>query len=256
MGEFAPVCPPRILEGLDRDGGIGMYHLLLAHDVAANPDDYRKVFSAYRPGLTVIMDNSIIELGDAVGCSVVQEAIGIVPSQIVVLPDVIRDGPATVERVKEALHTWPNTLGMNQQFMVVPQGKTIQEFIKCAQELAELKGAPNKHLITWWGIPRVFAQDFVSRAPAIAICQTLMPKRNVHLLGFSDRILDDVLCSQMPNVRGIDSTTPIRIASYGMEMQLDMPDLPRRGDWWDTAEYIPLMAKNFKTMREWVSVKR
>lgn len=246
--QFAPVVPIHILQRLDEHGQAGRYHLLLAHDVVKHKRAYHKFFvkncTRYN---TVIMDNSVVELGGAVDLDMVEEAVEATRAGVVVLPDVYLYGPATVEATLTAIQPWFNRLTKLAmpipQFMCVPQGQTYNEWVKCAEALA------NDKYIKWWGVPRNFTDRLGSRVEALQILHMLNSDRKIHLLGFSDNIVDDMLAARYGIAEGIDSAVPIRAASYNKEMSLTL-EVPPRGDWWETAEFSMGMVYNAAKTRK------
>lgn len=263
MSDFAPVCPIHIMSGLAKAGLMGKYHLPLAHDVLYHENGYRQLFDVNtKTGSEldhVILDNSVIELGTAVDIKVIGKAAEIVKATVIVLPDVLLDCGATIYNCRKALEEWPRVLDKTlgdgiYTFMVVPQGNTIEEWIHCAEAFAD------DTRIGWWGIPRNFnIKGLGSRKLAVDIIQTLDRThdndRNVHLLGFSDNVLDDILSAQHPYVTGIDSAVPIRAASLGLKMSLAFNHkLPSRGNWWTAPDtvYKDLMGDNLETVRYWI----
>ena len=251
MAKFAPVAPAKVVSYLS-PGACGDYHLLLAHDVASkeNIQDYRTFFGRHR-NMTIIMDNSVIETGNAVDLKIVRQACMAVDTTSVVLPDVLLDGKATVESCQKALEEWPATFSdlfghrTDRGFMIVPQGKTLQEFAWCASQFAD------NPLINFWGIPRNLVGYHGSREKAIDIAHALNPTRRIHLLGFSDDICDDVICAKDRRVEGIDSAVPLRAGSLGIELQFNTDMLPR-GDWWNTAVHVPMMDTNIEKYKSWI----
>lgn len=252
MAKFAPVCPIHILRQLE-PANSGDYHLLLAHDVAVNQQEYKSWFGSHR-NMTVIMDNSVIELGNAVDLKVIKKACDAVDVTTIVLPDVLLDGKATVESCTNALETWPSEFKMylgafsgentskRRGFMYVPQGKTLAEWAWSAQQLAS---HPD---INFWGIPRNMVGEFGTRRDAIELAYALNPHRRIHLLGFSDNIPDDVVCARDRRVEGIDSAVPLRVKD-----QLTFQSNPgKRGDWWDTAVYTRMMDDNIAIYKQWI----
>lgn len=254
MSKFAPVCPAHILQELQLARAFKDYHLVLAHDIVAHKEEYRKVFQGFSWPDAVILDNSIIELGGAVDIEIIKEAAEAVQATVVVLPDVLEDGPESAKLTIANVSPWfeaiNSTTSLNGKFslMAVPQGRTLKEFIECAEALAKV------YNIGWWGIPRNFTDRLGSRKLAVQICRTLNPNRRIHLLGFSDNLLDDILTAQMHCVKGIDSAVPLRAASLGMSMSMEMK-LPPRGDWWDTVTFKDQMIHNCAKIREWVGVQ-
>lgn len=256
MARFCIVAPPPILRRLEESGeGIGSAHLLLAHDVVKHANEYRELFNTSkrdRWGATlvhqnrwIILDNSVIELGNAVDIGMIQEAVEIVNPSCVVLPDVLENWAATVESCSVALEDWPLTL-KSTPFLMIPQGKTLKEFIKCAEYFAENVN------IKFWGVPRNLVKNIGTRRDAIKVCKLLNPARPIHMMGFSNNLADDVLCAGDPNlgVLSIDSAVPLRINE---PIQLGR-EYPGRGDWWDNPTFSPdWTIPNLRKIRKWVS---
>lgn len=257
MARFAPVAPIHLLEAFKLYDQLGSYHLLLAHDILKHKEEYRNTFAVAPwgspiPGYTVILDNSVIELGTAVSIDTILEAAEAVHPTVIVLPDVLGAAQATIEGAHNALINWTHkinqVLGVGKwTYMVVPQGKNLEEFIWCAQQF---KGNP---MIGWWSVPRHMTAKLGARTQATALLHKLNPHKKIHLLGFSDNLLDDIITSQLPMVTGIDSAVPIRAATYGFPFEPVIRNLPPRGGWWDDASsngYVPLMLKNLIAARE------
>lgn len=253
MSRFAPVCPSRVLVELSPSAS-GDYHLLLAHDVAVDPG-YRQFFNQHR-NMIIIMDNSVIELGNAVDIGMIQRAVDAVCPTSIVLPDVLLDAANTYRSCHSALIEWrtafagflasnPKNSFFKRGFMFVPQGKTIQEWAWCAEQFA------NEPDINFWGIPRNLVGQIGTRRGAIEIAHALNPNRAIHLLGFSDNIVDDVICARHPRVIGIDSAVPLRAASENKEMSLSLQIGPR-GSWWDTCKFVPQMDVNINLYQKWI----
>jgi hypothetical protein len=249
MAQFGPVAPPRLVKQLSARAR-GSYHLLLAHDVHAKPKEYGDLYNF--SNAEIIMDNSVVELGDAVTLDFIKSACTTVKCKTVALPDVMSDGKATAERSLAAYEEWlpafEELYGAHNSdwgFMYIPQGRTIEEWATCAQAMC------HHRRINYWGIPRLLTIHSGSRRLGIDIAYALNPIRRIHLLGFSENLVDDVVCARDPRVVGIDSTVPLRAATYDKPMTFDCA-LPKRGDWWDTAEYLPMMDENVNTYKDWI----
>jgi hypothetical protein len=248
MAKFAPVAPAHIVEQLS-EAARGDYHLLLAHDIPKNAEVYKRVYNHF--GFTIIMDNSVIELGNAVDLGLIKQAVAVTSATSIVLPDVMLDGKATVASCEAALDIWYDAfsplLGYSNPwgFMYVPQGKTLEEFAASAEAFAD------KQHINFWGIPRNLVGQIGTRRDAIEVCRALNPQRLIHLLGFSDNLIDDVLCARHRYIRGIDSAVPLRAASEGTDISLAMKIGPR-GNWWDEAKFVYKMNDNINTFSRWI----
>lgn len=246
MAKFAPVAPPRILREMKGNGG--SYHLVLAHDILRTPEEYRHWRSQLILDPTVILDNSITELGSAVDVSVIEEAAEICEATVIVLPDVYNNMQATIDSCTAAHYNWPHDKLLrsgNRKYMFVPQGNTLEEFTYCAEALKD------SFLVGWWGIPRNLTNKLGTREKAAKVCAMLNPTRRIHLLGFSDNIIDDMLCASFPWITGIDSAVPLRAATEGKKMSMVL-EMGPRGKWFEQAPFVPLMQDNVDTVGRWV----
>lgn len=253
MSEFAPVCPPQILQKFKAYGQLGDYHLLLAHDIANNPEVYGEIFSrTHFNSMQIILDNSVIELGGAVNIDTIVTAARVVKPTTTVLPDVLLDKQATITNCRQALVDWTAAFDhayLDPNFMIVPQGRTLKEWIECAEHFAD------DPQINFWGIPRNIEKTAIrSRRDLVDIVHAINPSRSIHLLGFSDNVIDDILTARHHLVSGIDSAVPIRAVSAGIPLSLTgtLNRMPPRGDWWQTAEFTPAMLDALKLARQWV----
>lgn len=249
MAKFGPVAPIHVVNKLS-PAACGDYHLLLAHDVAANAREYGQFFNSRR-NMTIIMDNSVIELGNAVDLKIVHKACEAVDSTTIVLPDVMLEGKETVESCAAALLSWPSQFvdlfgtRADRGFMIVPQGRSLEEFAWCASQFAHHPS------INFWGVPRNLVKEIGSRARAIDIVSALNPTRRIHMLGFSDNVCDDVICAKDRRVEGIDSAVPLRAGNLGIDFNFNTV-MPPRGDWWDNASHVPLMDDNIINYSRWI----
>lgn len=258
MPRFAPVAPVGVLRRLKELNSLGSYHLLLAHDVLEHLDAYRNVFSslAYHPIKTIIMDNSVVELGEHCSIDTVLPAVYATSANVIVLPDVYMKGPESLEATKGAYNVWAKAckdLSYDWSFMVVPQGRNFEEWIECARALS-MSDLPK---VGWWGVPRNFRSLGISRSAAVGLCQRLQSNWQIHMLGFSDDPQDDIYTARTLSayVVGIDSAVPLRIAndpinmSFYTYMDSSMP-LPPRKDWYGKAVVNALMLDNLHCVRQ------
>lgn len=261
MAQFAPVAPARILEQYHQKRILGEYHLILAHDIVHDPltrEIYRNVFGERDWDGMVILDNSVIELGNAVNLDIIAEAAKISQANVIVLPDVLEQMEATVQSITKALPEWLERFDLdlgdgNYRFMMVPQGKTINEWKLCAAALQALADEYGLGIV--WGVPRNLVKLHGSRQYVLEWLTDRNTMAPVHLLGFSDNVQDDIYCATTyPIVTGIDSAVPIRAASMHMTFEQVISDngitFPPRADWWDRARWMPQMADNLLEARE------
>lgn len=251
MAKFAPVIPVSIAQGLDRYGVLGTYHLLLAHYIVRYPKEHDYLYN--RAGTEIILDNSVIELGNAVDMDTILRAAHTVRPATTVLPDVLLDTEATIEACSSAYPIWVKAFQQAQlkpAFMIVPQGKTLEDWVRCAEHFADDNKFP---FINFWGIPRNAVKYFGTRMSLPTIARALNPHRTIHLLGFSDNVLDDVCTAQLSYVHGIDSAVPFRAINQGIPINLhgDLNNMPPRGDWLETATFELQHVAAMRTMQQW-----
>lgn len=252
MAKFAPVAPIQLLEQLfDYDPELfGNYHLLLAHHTAEYRERFRSLFNRARQyfgdeHLTVIMDNSVVETGGFVDTDMMQVALeaidrdgGLKP--IAVLPDVMGDGPATLEATVKAIDDWSQ---WPCELMMVTQGPDMDGF------LTNLAYVKREDRIQWIGVPRVLVESLGSRQEATEEAVAVMeecPGKRVHLLGFSDNVWDDQKCAHIQGVFGIDSAVPLRYNN----VWTPAVDPGPRGNWFETARLNNFVTSNLHGARE------
>jgi hypothetical protein len=134
----------------------------------------------------------------------------------VVLPDVFRDGPATVEAAKEASFTARTSL-LGRQFTLaaVAHGKTAQEWVDCYRALAEIPGVGCIH------IPKVMDElwPYGGRAGLVHWLDNSpyrAPHVEHHLLGIWTNPIELVSYSRVGWLRGIDTALPVQAAIQGV----------------------------------------
>jgi hypothetical protein len=153
MPQFAPVAPLQLHKALAEKGKLGDYHLLLAHNILADPVAHTQ-FWAHRSEAFIIMDNSLIELGRPLDASKVVEAAEMVNAQVVVLPDVLGDAKATLRFIKHDIGKIPKhfiRLG-------VVQGTSLEECLRMTTEMVRLG-------VDAISVPRHLTERLGSRVP-------------------------------------------------------------------------------------------
>lgn len=257
---FATTAPVHIMQRLYDSGHLN-YSLVLAHDIVKpeNRDAYENLFLA-RHQDCVILDNSVIELGKAVDIDMLQDAALIVQPSTIVIPDSMLNARETVDAAEKFLAdaevvsfnplAWQTVRRQWEGFMYVPQGKTFEEWCWCAEVHAD------DDRIGWWGIPRNMRKQLGrgARHDAVHVCKMLAPNRRIHLLGFSDDIVDDMFAARHPFVASIDSTVPIRMATTERPFHMTQY-IPPRGDWWDNAHWNEAIPLAIETVQGWINAR-
>jgi hypothetical protein len=231
---------------------IGDYHLLLAHQVLQHRQRYFDYYMALRRSgrdPVVIMDNSLIELGRALPSDQLADACSAVGARYLVLPDVLRDAFATVDKSTLAYRRLRGEMPKGTEFMAVLQGATMSNVAYCMNQLSEVMGRDLSAVC----VPRVMVSQFGSRNPVIRMVakEVGLP---VHLLGFSTSLTDDIKCAFLPGVMGIDSAYPVWSGRLEIIMKAAHDydaTASRPHDFWEYAHVAPAMIYNLMKFREW-----
>ena len=264
--QFAPVAPLQVLEELAKRNlrdGYGNYHLMLAHHVA----EKAKWFNLMHLGavaqqlykyFTIIMDNSIVELGSAVDDKMIREAVEAVKvsntTVIPVLPDVMGDGEETRRQALEACKRWSDseTRMPGHGMMLVAQGKDWEDFTKTVDFF--FLDRYKYPTINWIGIPRWLENHGISRVKAVEYVLMVAPYINIHLFGFSDNIFADFQAARMDKqmIRGIDSAVPLRYSGSLSPMTTAEEIGKRDPDWFENGQLETAHLQNVVRVRSWL----
>lgn len=218
--------------------------LLLAHDVVTHTKEYNEIFTdPFWDHTTIFMDNSLVELKAAVDISMVADAVDAIDRrQVVILPDAMADSEETIKLTKDAWPEWSWKF-RNHKMLAVIQGNSMQSFLKCAEELEELK-------LDWVSIPRVTESLWgYHRRELIPYINAIFPHSKLHLLGFSNYIWEDLRAAGHYKVQSIDSAVPFRMKTFNFLSE----EVGERGDWWETAQFNPDMLHNISEINLMIS---
>lgn len=215
---YSPVCSLETLRTLGERHALDPYQLLLAHQVLEEPEEWFSVVDTYPTSTTfVIMDNSLIELGEPMDIKTVETAaIKVAPSLTrccVVLPDVLGEMEETVQLAYE---------GLQQKFTLIPamgvvQGRNLAEMLFCIRAFRRLG-------VTYVAVPRIAQTTLGTRERLVLEAVRWFPGR-VHLLGCSSDIVDDIRCVSIKGVMGIDSAAPVVAAWHELKFPTSDEDL-------------------------------
>ena len=251
MPRYSPIAPVHILHELHRQGDLGNYLLLLAHDVLEHPQEYMdllfEVREDHNDDVFIILDNGTVERGAPVELHEILDAASIVEPSCVVSPDVIGDALATRKLVMQQ----GSVIAQDYPLMLIPQGKTKDEIETCIDWMAN-SFTPNQ--APYWGVPRWFANTFGSRQYCVRYMGHFHSERKMHLLGMSKYMRDDWMCCKAPYVMGIDSANPLVLGYNGIEMH-DMMEYTHldRDDYWEQPKLTELMTQNVEWMHHAIS---
>ena len=233
MARYSPIGPIAVLQQLQNSGSLGNYLLLLAHDVIEHTEAYRNLVSHARAlgPLFIIMDNSVVELGQAVHPHDLLAAAEVVEADCIVLPDVIGDFHATRDLIIRDLHWYAES---KFPFMKVPQGQSHEDIFQCIDWMHQSLQINIIPQADYWAAPRWVANLLGSRSQVINYISRITGDNcNIHLLGMSQHIADDIACAYKPDVMGIDSANPLVFGQAGKRMDRDVWIHMDRGGYWD-----------------------
>lgn len=176
----------------------GDYAMMLAHLAP-----YYFPYVSTKQGMNCyrIMDNSLIELGEAMSIGELCRAAKMCQASEIILPDVFRDGEATYKNAKHLIRmlslVYQNKIPFN--LMAVCQGKTIEEFMECFDKLERL---PEIHCI---GIPKVSSELIPGEGRSGLECIWEHSSKQIHLLGIADSFQELERYKHPEKIRSVDS---------------------------------------------------
>lgn len=198
------------------------YHLCLAHQVEKDPRYEYFYRDQAVNGSFVILDNGIVETGTPLPIEDLVRLADRIKCQEMVLPDSLFNSSETLRGSYHAL----SYISLIQQIrkrklMVVPQGKTPEEWISCVKDM--LSWDVDTFGITRFLVPRVF----ISRLEALRRVPELIDStRDIHLLGCPEfptlSEISEIDKTFPGRIRGIDSGIAAIYAQNGLSMASDI----------------------------------
>lgn len=231
--------------------GTGPFHLLLSHLL---PDKryYDHYADQRRLGSYLVLDNSAHENGQGDDCEALMYNALALNCQEIVVPDVLFDFPATVERSTEALEVWferkhAAIKTTSPALMYVPQGETEEAWAMCLSELVRLHAfvakrhgyrkdfviGLSKDYEMWDGGLMHLIEEYI--VPLFTDCQSRGIGPKLHMLGWGRQLWElGIIAKKHPWIRSTDSAKPF---VYGLarttlreHLEGDPPQYPKRPD--------------------------
>ncbi|KKN65409.1 hypothetical protein LCGC14_0481290 [marine sediment metagenome] len=257
MARYSPIAPLTLLEQLHEKEILGNYLLLLAHDVLEYPRGYIDLMDHigvmedfYPEERFIIMDNSVVELYQPLPPGKVIEAANLVEANCIMIPDVLGDFQLTQKLVMEHASLLRNC---GFPLMKVPQGSNAAELVQCVDWLRDYLEVPNGD-VDYWGIPRWIANQEGSRIPIIQYINAKCEDPKMHLLGMSAYLSDDLRCTKLPGVMGIDSANPLVMGFARVDLSTTSAYVHmHRGNYWQRTHPDGPVIRNVEHMHELVS---
>lgn len=214
--KYSPIAPLPLLWQLHERGILGNYLLLLAHEVLAEPLGYSDLVAQLESPCHIIMDNGVVELGEGLNVVDVVEAANYVDADCIIMPDVLGSFIETQKQVMAQIIALRNS---GFDIMKVPQGSNVGELVLCVDWIREYL-PPIRKEPDYWGIPRWVANEMGSRIPIIQYINAVCDNPVIHLLGTSQNQQDDLRCTKLPGVIGIDSANPLVMGFAGKMLEV------------------------------------
>lgn len=220
--------------------GRGNFHLLLNHLLQDKKyiDHY---IEQRKRGAYLVLDNSAHEFGMGDDPLTLIYNASVLKAQEVVVPDVLDDGPATVDRAVEALEAWyENDLliyDLMPALMYVPQGATYPEWSKCLNDLLRLHAFTCKRYKRIRKTPVIgLSKDYEKWDGGLMrlIDNHLAPMRKhiqVHMLGWGRDLWKLYEIARVhPWIRSTDSAKPFVYAQSRIRLEYGeiIPQYPGR----------------------------
>lgn len=193
-------------------GNMTRYHMVIPEGM--KEIEYRNY---YRNAIGYkMLDNGAAE-GHQMGPEVLLDMARGMRVNEVVVPDVMFDGPKTIEKVAEFSYYAHGPLGLGFKYMAVCQGATPEHFDECMKFLLRMDW------INTIAFPRCM-QDiqrgggWTARVAAITHWrdEILKAGKEIHCLGSTRDLIEVKKLSEIAGVRGIDTCAPI---SEGLKLR-------------------------------------
>lgn len=189
--------------------------MFLTHLVENSPTyaEFARNYTGYK-----ILDNSLIELGEAVSIERVLDAAKIIKADEIILEDVFGEGPETIEKVKQNIkeyneYAWSmSETGVRKpKLMAVAQGRDAQEFTKCFNTLNAMPE------ISTIGIPKRCAKLHPQGRPFFERLWTGVNSevsKEIHLLGLWYSYEELYRYKKPDRIRSVDTCLASFLACY------------------------------------------
>ena len=180
--------------------------MCLTHLVKKYPE-YRDMVKNRPSNCYVILDNSIVELGESVSLQDILNAADEINADEIILRDAYPNGPRTIERIKEDIqYLKNNNLIGKYKIMAVCHGENLEEF---KQTFEFINSTPEIDVI---GIPKVLSKWVGERSKLSNIFMNT--NKQLHFLGswYSLKELLDLPKNVWDKVRSCDTCIPSILA--------------------------------------------
>ena len=239
----AALIPP--ISGLRQFGVTGKFHLLLSH-LLREPQYFSHYAKQRQEGAYLILDNSAHEFGQGNDPEALIYNAAAMNAQEVVVPDVLEDSEATIERSLEALEYWFEKKDrilrrLNPALMYVPQARNKGDWEMCLQNLIRMHMYVTQRNKYRTSLVVGVSKDYEAWWPKEGLCPLLDIlsemrltsdiKFQVHLLGWGRNLWYlERYAKTYPWIRSTDSAKPFvyGMARLQLEPHEEVPTYPKR----------------------------
>lgn len=198
--KIANIAPPFLLDAVIDEGE--NYHVVSTNAVLSDGRYSKFYWQRSFDGDFVILNNDAWERGKAASIGRIIEAALLIDPKEIVLPDYPLSAERTVELAQRSLPQFVNA-GF-RDFMAVPHGNSLDEWLWCVDELTKLPG------VVSLGIAYADGIRFTGGNREKLIKSVAPFQRSIHLLGMSTDFGEIQSPWVRQNVRGCDTSKLVR----------------------------------------------
>jgi hypothetical protein len=157
-------------------------------------------------GHWVILDSNVFETGKEVDPEETLEAVRRLNPSEVVLPDDMESALHTLELSVQTANMLERE-GYRGQFMVVPHGRTVEDYLKCMTSLVMevFRAGRNLTIGLQEEIPQLFGMSRQEMAKRIMLETSGDTRVQLHYLGVSETLTDEISNWSKSRIRSIDT---------------------------------------------------
>ena len=227
-------------------------HMALTHLVESAGNEYNKFFMGLPDDDYIMLDNSVIELGEAVSLNRLINAAKIINADEIVIPDAYKNKDETLRLLYKYLEELEGK-DLPYKIQVVPHGKNANEWMDCYNEVRRIDE------VDVIGIPKVTTSIFPGgRAYLTTLLDRLgvaTPNKEYHLLGVWNNPIELDYVSRYNWIRSVDSAITYACGVNGIrfdeQVGTQRPDDLEWSFYDDTSVNQHIIEHNIEMMGRW-----
>lgn len=251
MTELALIPPLSMVD--DFVGLSGREYFMYLPELMTRPNYDRFIWRTGSKLCFNILDNGAFE-GETLGPDELMDLAQAVQADEVVVPDVLGDGKATIEAIRNfERQTRSRRKSLREQrYMGVVQGATVRECVRCIISINN-----QFPFIRTLGLPKHLVRT-VERTARVELAHYIRsmagPLYDIHLLGTSPLWPDEIREMQEFNIRSMDTSMPFTFAHAIRRIDDGAGEFERPEAYFDLPKHefdINLVSHNVHTLRSW-----